>query len=321
MLSLFFSYSHADEELRDQLEQQLAILKRQKVISTWHDRRIVAGSEINHSIDTQLEAADIILLLVSPAFLASDYCYDREMMRAMERHHTGEARVIPVILRACDWHDAPFGKLLATPTDGKPVTLWPDRDQAFLDVTRAIKKAASELGSTSAPATAVPAIAPGFNVSLTSPRIDGPRSSNLRLAKQFTERDRDAFRVDSFEYIARYFENSLEELQSRNDGIETSFRRIDANRFIAIVYREGRAIARCTIFVGGAMFANGIAYSTTETPESNSFNECLTVDADDQMLYLKTMGMARHISGNAKLTQEGAAEFYWEMLVDPLQRR
>lgn len=326
MLTLFFSYSHADEELRDQLEQQLAILKRQKIIETWHDRRITAGSEIDHSISTELETADIILLLVSPAFLASDYCYDREMMRAMERHHAGSARVIPVILRPCDWHDAPFGKLMATPTDGKPVTLWPDRDQAFLDVTRAIKRAAAELGAA--------APAPSSKASLDAPPVlpevadmaqaAGARSSNLRLAKQFSERDKDVFKVDSFEYIARYFENSLSELEARNDGIETSYRRIDANRFAATVYRGGRAIARCTIFMGGAMFANGIAYSASDTTESNSFNECLTVDADDQMLYLRSMGMARYMSsGNqdAKLSQEGAAETYWAMLIDPLQHR
>lgn len=320
MLSLFFSYSHADEELRDQLEQQLAILKRQKVISVWHDRRIIAGSEIDHSIDAQLEAADIILLLVSPAFLASDYCYDREMTRAMERHHAGEARVIPVILRPCAWHDAPFGKLLATPTDGKPVTLSPDRDQAFLEVANAIKAAAKALdGSPSAPS--VPAPMPTF--SSPSEIAVAPRSSNLRLAKTFTERDKDAFKLDSFEYMAKFFENSLGELQSRNDGVEGTFRRIDANRFSAVIYRNGKAVTRCTVFVGSHSFIDGIAYSANDTPDSNSFNECLSVHSDDQMLYLKGMGMGSYMRQQAetKLTQEGASELFWGMLIEPLQRR
>ncbi len=104
--------------MRDQLEVQLSMLKRQGAIETWHDRRIGAGQEIDGAISGNLEEADIILLLVSPDFLASDYCYDREMIRAMERHHAGDAIVIPVILRACDWHPAPFGKLNATPPDG-----------------------------------------------------------------------------------------------------------------------------------------------------------------------------------------------------------
>jgi hypothetical protein len=118
--TLFFSYSHIDEALRNQLEVHLFALKRQGLISTWHDRRIIVGSHVGDAIDANLEAAQIILLLVSSDFIASDYCYEREMMRAMERQESGDARVIPVILRPCDWHDLRFGKLLAAPRDGNP---------------------------------------------------------------------------------------------------------------------------------------------------------------------------------------------------------
>lgn len=86
-----------------------------------------------------------MLLLVSPHFLASDYCYDVELDRAMQRHNAGEARVILIIVRPCDWQDAPFGKLQALPRDGKPVTTSSDRDEAFLDVARGIRRAAQEL--------------------------------------------------------------------------------------------------------------------------------------------------------------------------------
>lgn len=121
MVEVFFSYSHKDEDLRNELEIHLAVLKRQGVISTWHDRRITAGDEFADKISCHLESADIILLLVSPYFIASDYCYEVEMKRALERHDAGEARVIPVILHPCYWHGAPFGRLLAVPSDGKPV--------------------------------------------------------------------------------------------------------------------------------------------------------------------------------------------------------
>ena len=320
MLSVFFSYSHEDEQLRNQLEQQLDILKRQKIIAIWHDRRITAGEEINHAIDVNLEAADIVLLLVSPAFLSSDYCYDREMNRAMGRHALGEAVVIPVILRPCDWHGAPFGKLLATPTDGKPVTLWADRDTALLEVVKAIRAAAAKL-TPAAVQPPKPAASPLVEPLLRGTTAPLARSSNLRLAQTFSERAKDAFKVESFEYIARFFEASLGELQARNPSVEGAFRRIDANRFGAVVDRDGRAIARCTIFIGGGHFANGIAYSASETTESNSYNENLTIEADDQMLYLKASGMSHRATGQGKLSQEGAAEHYWGMLIEPLQRR
>ena len=110
MVTIFFSYSHKDEDLRDELEIHLSALKRQGVIETWHDRQIGAGKELDDEIDVNMENADIILLLVSPYFIASDYCYNIEMQRAMERHGKGEARVIPVILHPCDWQKTPFGK-------------------------------------------------------------------------------------------------------------------------------------------------------------------------------------------------------------------
>lgn len=319
MLSAFFSYSHEDEQLRNQLEQQLSILKRQGIIATWHDRRITAGEEIDHTISSNLEAADIILLLVSPAFLASEYCYDREMLRAMERHESREAVVIPIILRPCEWHHTPFGKLLATPTDGKPVTQWPDRDTAFLEVTKAIRGAAEKLLPRQQAVRK--SVSPPLEVKSAGQPTSSfaPRSSNLRLAQTFTERDRDHFKVETFEFMARFFEGSLQELEARNPGIEGTFRRVDANRFSAAIYRGGKAVARCTVFMGGGHFAGGIAYSANETSESNSYNESLSVEADDQMLYLKSLGMSFRRGAGAKLSQEGAAELYWAMLIERLQ--
>lgn len=247
MASVFFSYSHADEALRDQLEKQLSILKRQGVVETWHDRRIGAGEEIDSAISRNLMSAEIILLLISPDFINSDYCYDREMTVAMERHARGEAVVIPVILRACDWHGAPFGKLNATPPDGRPITQAVDRDQAFLEVAKAVRAAVERIGKNqpqkhSVARPAMPALQPA-----RSAIFDEPRSSNLRMTKTFTDRDKDRFKNEVFEFVAKFFENSLDELQKRNAGVEGVYRRIDANRFTASAYRNGKALSRCDL--------------------------------------------------------------------------
>lgn len=138
-VEIFYSYSHGDQKLRGELDKHLAILRRQGLIRGWHDRQIEAGSEWANQIDERLNAADIILLLVSADFLASDYCYSVEMERALQRHEAGEARVIPIILRPCDWTNAPFSKLQALPRDTKPVTAWPSRDEAFLNVAKGIR--------------------------------------------------------------------------------------------------------------------------------------------------------------------------------------
>src|SRR5688572_1026460 len=119
-MKLFYSYSHKDHRLRDKLVSHLSMLRRSKIITEWHDRKITAGTEWKGQIDRHLETADIILLLVTASFLESYYCYDVEMTRALERHDLGQARVIPIILRPVDWKGAPFAKLQALPTDAKP---------------------------------------------------------------------------------------------------------------------------------------------------------------------------------------------------------
>ena len=119
--TIFFSYSHKDEELRDELTKHLSILERNGVISGWHDRRIAPGEEWANEIDEWMDTAQVILLLISSDFIASDYCWNIEVKRAMERHEAGEPCVIPIILRPVNWSSAPFGKLQALPQNAKPV--------------------------------------------------------------------------------------------------------------------------------------------------------------------------------------------------------
>ncbi|MDZ8258093.1 TIR domain-containing protein [Nostoc sp. ChiQUE01b] len=144
-IKLFISYSHKDEVLREELATHLAIMKRQGEITTWYDRQIGAGSEWANQIDNNLKKADIILLLISSYFLASDYCYDIELKLAMKRHEAGEALVVPIILRPVNWSGAPFGKLQAYPKDAKPVTSWANQDEAFMSVIQGIRIAVNNL--------------------------------------------------------------------------------------------------------------------------------------------------------------------------------
>lgn len=142
---LFISYSHRDEDLRKQLDKHLAPLKGQKVIAAWHDRQIRAGDEWANQIDNNLNKADIILLLISPDFVASEYCSNIELEQAMKRHEKGEAIVVPIILEPCDWSWLPFARFQAFPKDAKAVTTWSNQNEAFLDVAAGIRKVAQDL--------------------------------------------------------------------------------------------------------------------------------------------------------------------------------
>src|ERR1700738_3146302 len=126
-IEIFYSYAHKDERLRNELDKHLFNMKKQGLITAWYDRDISAGTEWEEEIDTRLNSAQIILLLISSDFLASEYCYSIEMKRALERHDAGEARVIPVLLQPVDWQGAPFKKLQVLPKNAKPVTRWKNR--------------------------------------------------------------------------------------------------------------------------------------------------------------------------------------------------
>src|SRR5215510_10451604 len=123
-LEVFISYAHEDEALCDALVKHLSPLQRQGVITVWHDRKIMAGTEWAGAIDPHLQSAPIILMLVSANFMASHYCYAVEMPCAMARHEAQKARVIPVILQPVVWQGAPFDKVQALPRDGNPITTW-----------------------------------------------------------------------------------------------------------------------------------------------------------------------------------------------------
>lgn len=138
---VFYSYAHEDEDLRRELETHLKILQRGGLIEPWTDRRIGAGDDWRGQISDNLERADIVLLLVSANFIDSDYCWDIEMTRALERHEAGEAKVIPVIVRDVSWQTAPFGRLNALPVDGKPVDTWRNRDTAWRNIAEGIEAA------------------------------------------------------------------------------------------------------------------------------------------------------------------------------------
>jgi hypothetical protein len=144
-VSVFLSYAHRDERLREELDKHLSPLRRSSLIETWDDRKISPGAQIDAAIAQRLATADLILLLISPDFINSNYCYRREMRLALKRHAKGQARVIPIILRPVDWVQTPIGRLLATPRDAKPVTTWHRRDEALLDVATSIRRAAEDM--------------------------------------------------------------------------------------------------------------------------------------------------------------------------------
>ena len=152
-LKVFFSYAHADEAHRKTLAKHLSALEDEGLIAIWHDRKITGGREWAGAIDDALRSADIVLLLISADFLASDYCNDVELTEAMRRHDAAQTRVVPVILRSCDWEHSRFARFNALPPDGAPVVEAEHPDQRFVAVARGLRAIVAELTSSDSATT------------------------------------------------------------------------------------------------------------------------------------------------------------------------
>lgn len=325
MIRLFFSYSHADETLRDQLAKQMSAMRRQGVIDDWHDRKMLAGDHIDGEIRQMMEQADIVLLLVSPDFIASDYCYDVEMARAVQRHQAGECRTIPVILRPCDWHGTPFGSLLAVPTDGKAVTTWANMDEAFLNVAKAIRKAAEQVRAQKARASgastpaAPKAVARDANPPPPSvapaPQPKLKRASGVRA----TDAERDQFVEAAFEEVARYFQSELATLEATYREVTTSYRRTDSDHFLATVYVQGNARCRGKVWINRGRAMGGIHFSNDQSSGDNSYNESLSIKDEDGELAIQPLGLSMFGQGQeGRLDAPGAAAYLWEVFTRAL---
>jgi len=188
---------------------------------------------------------------------------------------------------------------------------WPSRDDALLNIVehlrRRLQGARVKETLSSAGDRATPTIVPVA------------RSSNLALPREFNDQERLDFAESTFEYVRSYFDRSLQELISRNAGITAKMRSKSDQGFIVVVFRGGKRVAGCYVRLSGLMRSHGIAYSGGEDSSENSYNELLSVEADKQGLFMRPTMAMLHGNANANLSQEGAAEHLWTMLISPLQ--
>lgn len=320
MAKLFFSYSHKDEELRDELETHLSTLKREGLIEALHDRRITAGDRLDDAIDAYLEDADVILCLLSPDFIESDYCYSREMTRALERDAAGEAKVIPVIVRHCDWRNTPLSQLRGTPRDNRPVKSWPDRDEAWLDVAQDIRAAVNAIRRRPTP----PARSHTGSIgSVMTPAnvVARPRSANVAVERRLTDLDRDRFVRRTFEFISEFFANSLDEVRARAPDVEGSMVQLDANRFTATAYRDGRKAAAITVYLGGMSRSGGaISFHLSDDGATNTSNGSFYVSEEEGRLGFSSLFGRFGGSKEEPIGPEDVAENIWSAFFEPLSR-
>lgn len=225
----FISYSHHDKAALERFHVHLKNLTRDGHIETWYDRDILAGGRLDTEIAWELEAADLFLLLVSPDFIASDYCVEREMKRALERHAAGNVRVIPIIVEDCDWKAmGKLRQLKAVPTDGKAISEWANPNTAYLNVVQELRRI---IEAENTPAAAAKVV--------LEPFAARPAMARYRAKREFDEIDRGDFRDAAFAAIKEYFRRATEEIDSI-DGLRGRFTDRGATSFGATVMNGGQ---------------------------------------------------------------------------------
>ncbi|MFM9087676.1 MAG: toll/interleukin-1 receptor domain-containing protein, partial [Cyanobium sp.] len=156
-LKVFISYAHEDSPWVEKLKSHLSLMERQGILKVWHDRCLTAGEHWAEAIDHALAEAQIVLLLISPDFMNSDYCFGKEMQEALAREQRKDAVVVPVLMRPCDWESAPFAKSNVVPSDNRPVSTHPGgEDEALALVAGELRRLAKKLGNKLQPIDALP---------------------------------------------------------------------------------------------------------------------------------------------------------------------
>ena len=279
------------------------MLKRDGLIETWFDREILAGGQIDSEIEEQLETCELFLLLASPDFLASDYCYEKEMTRALERHDAGEARVVPIIIEPCDWTSSPLRKLKAVPHDGKAVSEWTNENTAYLDIVNELRRLLEVVDT--------PDAQDAVNGTTAQRRTAQPQP-RYRVKRDFDEIDRSDFCEMAFGTIRDYFKKAVAEIDEI-EGLRGRFVELTPSSFGCTIVNKSRGHGTAHITVhrkGGGIGLGDISYSFSENAPANTANGYFNIEADEYELHLS--GMMFGFGGeDKKFTPEESAERLW----------
>ena len=307
----FISYAHADAKALDRLHKHLAMLKREGALNAWTDHAILPGDHVDEAISAQLEGSTIFVALVSPDYLASRYCYEKEFKRALALAQAGQIRIVPVILEPCDWLSSPLKDFLALPKDGLAISGWTNQNNAFLDVVTGLRRILTmpndrgESGS-------------GFGSAATPPRADTVRQP--RIKQDFDAIQRADFADKTFAIIRDYFRASCDELM-RIEDLRARFEVMDPTAFTCTVVNRGRlrgGEAHITVRNGKGRrmgFGGDISYVNERYAEANTSNGSIRVEHDDYNLFLAMDQFGSSGRDKEKITPEQAATRLWTEFV------
>ena len=302
----FLSYSHVDERAVERLRKHMAVLKREGTLPVWTDHAVVPGDNVDTVISAELERSQVFVALVSPDYLASRYCYEREFQRALELAAEGRMRIVPVILEPCDWLSSPLKDFLALPKDGQAISGFTNENVAYLNVVSGLRRlleAADEVQPSTGTAT-TPAI--------------GRRP---RIKQDFDAIQKAEYADRAFEVVRDYFRASCAEIAQVDGDIRAKFDEMGPTAFTcSVVNRRRRTHGEAHITFHNTKgrnhgFGGNISYVDQPHAERNTSNGSIRVGNDDYNLFLTMDRMGTSAGEGAHVTPEQAAEKLWTEFV------
>jgi hypothetical protein len=306
MANAFISYSHVDENVLNRLHVHMANLIRDNVISSWSDHEILAGANLDNDINYALSNSDIFLAIVSPDYLSSNYCYEKEFKTALEIQKQGKLLIVPIIAQPCDWKSSPFGKMKAIPKDGKPISEWTNENMAYLNVVDELRKLLSKSNFFT-------------NATLASPADKTNAGRNYKLKRDFDPIDILNFKEESFEKIKAYFKDSLEEISSV-EQIQARFVKNEQNSFTCVISNRAKIGSVAYINVGiisESLFGRGdLSYSFSENSQVNSLDQTFSIEHDEFKLFWSQSNSYHFRQRDEKLSANIIAENLWIQFIE-----
>lgn len=202
-MKAFISYSHVDSRYLERLHVHLAQLQREQIISTWTDKQILAGGKLDNEISNSLNSSDLFIALLSPDYINSNYCYEKEFEKALEMQKSNQIIIIPVIVENCDWLNTPFQQFKALPKDGKPISEWNSENTAFLNVIQEIRNLTSGVAN---------------QMRQSETKVSNTLSKNYKIKQDFDSIQKLEFQEKTFDEVKKYLLVNISELESL-DGI------------------------------------------------------------------------------------------------------
>lgn len=313
-MKAFISYSHQDDQMLDRLHTHLAQLKREGQLTSWTDQEIPAGGHLDSAISTELQSAQLFIALLSPDYIASNYCYDKEFQKAIAMQEAGKIIIVPIIIEPCDWLSTPFKEFKALPKDGKAVSAWENSNTAFLNIIQNIRKLLESSNLK------------GISNNTSSDAVISS-SRNYRVKKDFDSIEKIKFTEKAYKEVVELLKRYIGEINTL-DGIKTLALKDTSVEFECMLVNKNKFETECSlkISIGSPVASyNGFQHNKADikyvlNKNSGNSEKGFSLSFDDYHMYWVNVNSNNfYLPDKKELAVRDMADIIWQEWLESVE--